>query len=186
MLLGSFSSRFFTFYLIFVGKYYSLSCEPTLGESQIFHSMVKRIIIRTRDAIKFIGDGQEQKLKKDRLIESWIKVTLLYSLSLSSSSSSSSSLSSSSSVLHSSFSANFINTSTLLRCFSIVLFRYWSLRSSCSIAYHFNKLKTLGDGFGRHSINGYTKNLSVFLFIYRRYVSLVYFPCPSEYFFSLL
>ena len=71
--------------------------------------MVKRNIIRTRDAIKFIGDGQEQKLKKDRLIESWIKVTLLYSLS------------SSSSVLHSSFSANFINTSNLLRCFSIAL-----------------------------------------------------------------
>ena len=67
------------FYLIFVGEYYSLSCEPTLGESQIFHSMVKRNIIRTRDAIKFIGDGQEQKLKKDRLIESWIKVTLLHS-----------------------------------------------------------------------------------------------------------
>ena len=41
--------------------------------------MVKRNIIRTRDAIKFIGDGQEQKLKKDRLIESWIKVTLLHS-----------------------------------------------------------------------------------------------------------
>ena len=37
--------------------------------------MVKRNIIRTRDAIKFIGDGQEQKLKKDRLIKSWIKVT---------------------------------------------------------------------------------------------------------------
>ena len=79
MLLASFSSRFFSFYLIFVGEYYSLSCEPTLGESHIFHSMVKRNIIRTRDAIKFIGDGQEQKLKKDRLIESWIKVTLLYS-----------------------------------------------------------------------------------------------------------
>ncbi|KAM7426567.1 Coiled-coil domain-containing protein 17 [Porites harrisoni] len=58
------------------GEYYSLSCEPTLGESQIFHSMVKRNIIRTRDAIKFIGDGQEQKLKKDRLIESWIKTRL--------------------------------------------------------------------------------------------------------------
>ena len=56
------------------GEYYSLSCEPTLGESQIFHSMVKRQPIRTRDAIKLIGDGQEQKLKKDRVIESWIKV----------------------------------------------------------------------------------------------------------------
>ena len=58
------------------GEYYSLSCEPTLGESQIFHSMVKRQPIRTRDAIKLIGDGQEQKLKKDRVIESWIKVKL--------------------------------------------------------------------------------------------------------------
>lgn len=58
------------------GEYYSLSCEPTLGESQIFHSMVKRQPVRTRDAIKLIGDGQEQKLKKDRVIESWIKTRL--------------------------------------------------------------------------------------------------------------
>lgn len=63
-------------YLFSTGEYYSLSCEPTLGESQIFHSMVKRHPIRTRDAIKLIGDGQEQKLKKDRVIESWIKVKL--------------------------------------------------------------------------------------------------------------
>lgn len=59
------------------GEYYSLSCEPTLGECQIFHSMIKRQPIRTRDAIKLIGDGQEQKLKKDRVIESWIKVSLV-------------------------------------------------------------------------------------------------------------
>ena len=61
---------------IFTGEYYSLSCEPTLGECQIFHSLVKRQPIRTRDAIKLIGDGQEQKLKKDRVIESWIKVKI--------------------------------------------------------------------------------------------------------------
>lgn len=64
------------FCLCSTGEYYSLSCEPTLGECQIFHSMVKRQPIRTRDAIKLIGDGQEQKLKKDRVIESWIKVKL--------------------------------------------------------------------------------------------------------------
>ena len=60
--------------LYLAGEYYSLSCEPTLGECQIFHSMIERKIIRTREAIKLIGDGQEQKLKKDRVIESWIKV----------------------------------------------------------------------------------------------------------------
>ena len=59
---------------VFAGDYYSLSCEPTLGECQIFHSVIKRQAIRTREAIKLIGDGQEQKLKKDRVIESWIKV----------------------------------------------------------------------------------------------------------------
>ena len=69
-------SSVFVFICFSTGEYYSLSCEPTLGESQIFHSMVKRQPIRTRDAIKLIGDGQEQKLKKDRVIESWIKVKL--------------------------------------------------------------------------------------------------------------
>ena len=59
----------------FPGAYYSLSCEPTLGECQIYHSMVKRQPIKTREAIKLIGDGQEHKLKKDRVIESWIKVS---------------------------------------------------------------------------------------------------------------
>ena len=95
--------------------------------------MVKRNIIRTRDAIKFIGDGQEQKLKKDRLIESWIKVTLLHSftyyalgkhiefiiiiiiiiiiITITI-------------ITIISFSANFINVLSLLRCFSIPLFRY--------------------------------------------------------------
>lgn len=58
------------------GAYYSLSCEPTLGECQIYHSMVKRQPIKTREAIKLIGDGQEHKLKKDRVIESWIKTRL--------------------------------------------------------------------------------------------------------------
>lgn len=58
------------------GEYYSLSCEPTLGECQIFHSMVKRKLIRIREVIKLIGDGQEQKLKKDGVIESWIKTRL--------------------------------------------------------------------------------------------------------------
>lgn len=62
------------YFLAFVGAYYSLSCEPTLGENQIFHSMVKRQVMKTRDAIKLIGDGQAQKLKKDKVIESWIKV----------------------------------------------------------------------------------------------------------------
>ena len=60
----------------FVGAYYSLSCEPTLGENQIFHSMVKRQVMKTRDAIKLIGDGKAQKLKKDKVIESWIKVDI--------------------------------------------------------------------------------------------------------------
>ena len=106
------------FYLIFVGEYYSLSCEPTLGESQIFHSMVKRNIIRTRDAIKFIGDGQEQKLKKDRLIESWIKVTLLHSFTYYALGKQMEF------IIIISFSANFINVLSLLRCFSIPLFRY--------------------------------------------------------------
>ncbi|KAK2569929.1 hypothetical protein P5673_005788 [Acropora cervicornis] len=58
------------------GAYYSLSCEPTLGENQIFHSMVKRQVMKTRDAIKLIGDGKAQKLKKDKVIESWIKTRL--------------------------------------------------------------------------------------------------------------
>jgi len=62
--------------LYLAGEYYSLSCEPTLGECQIFHSVIERKIIRTREAIKLIGDGQEQKLKKDRVIESWIKTRL--------------------------------------------------------------------------------------------------------------
>ena len=30
--------------------------------------------MKTRDAIKLIGDGKAQKLKKDKVIESWIKV----------------------------------------------------------------------------------------------------------------
>ncbi|KAJ7386477.1 Coiled-coil domain-containing protein 17 [Desmophyllum pertusum] len=42
--------------------------------------MIKRQPIRTRDAIKLIGDGQEQKLKKDRVIESWIKTRLTRSI----------------------------------------------------------------------------------------------------------
>ena len=29
--------------------------------------------MKTRDAIKLIGDGQGQKLKKNKVIESWIK-----------------------------------------------------------------------------------------------------------------
>lgn len=58
------------------GTYFSLSCEPTLGECQIFHSMVKRQAMKTKDAIKLIGDGQERKLKKDKVIESWIKTRL--------------------------------------------------------------------------------------------------------------
>ena len=32
--------------------------------------------MKTRDAIKLIGDGQAQKLKKDKVIESWIKVDI--------------------------------------------------------------------------------------------------------------
>lgn len=68
------SNQWVLYVCLSTGEYYSLSCEPTLGESQIFHSMIKRQPIRTRDAIKLIGDGQEQKLKKDRVIESWIKV----------------------------------------------------------------------------------------------------------------
>ena len=64
------------FFFAFVGDYYSLSCEPTLGENQIFHSMVKRQVMKTRDAIKLIGDGKAQKLKKDKVIESWIKVDI--------------------------------------------------------------------------------------------------------------
>ena len=60
-------------FLAFVGVYYSLSCEPTLSENQIFHSVVKRQVMKTRDAIKLIGDGQGQKLKKNKVIESWIK-----------------------------------------------------------------------------------------------------------------
>ena len=71
------SNQWVLYVCLSTGEYYSLSCEPTLGESQIFHSMVKRQPIRTRDAIKLIGDGQEQKLKKDRVIESWIKVKFL-------------------------------------------------------------------------------------------------------------
>ena len=63
-------------FFAFVGAYYSLSCEPTLGENQIFHSMVKRQVMKTRDAIKLIGDGKAQKLKKDKVIESWIKVDI--------------------------------------------------------------------------------------------------------------
>ncbi|PFX30101.1 hypothetical protein AWC38_SpisGene5082 [Stylophora pistillata] len=58
------------------GAYYSLSCEPTLGECQIFHSMVNRQPVKTREAIKLIGDGQENKLKKDRVIETWIKISV--------------------------------------------------------------------------------------------------------------
>ena len=88
--------------------------------------MVKRNITRTRDAIKFIGDGQEQKLKKDRLIESWIKVTLLHSFTYYA-------LAKHiefiiiiiiTTIIIISFSANFINVLSLLRCFSIPLFRY--------------------------------------------------------------
>ena len=88
--------------------------------------MVKRNIIRTRDAIKFIGDGQEQKLKKDRLIESWIKVTLLHSFTYYA-------LGKQIEffiiiiiiiIIIISFSVNFINVLCLLRCFSIPLFRY--------------------------------------------------------------
>ena len=60
-----------------VGSYFSLTCEPTLGECQIFHSMVKRQPITIRNSIQFIGDGQEQKLKKDKVIASWIKVCWL-------------------------------------------------------------------------------------------------------------
>ena len=63
-------------FFAFVGAYYSLSCEPTLGENQIFHSMVKRQVMKTRDGIKLIGDGKAQKLKKDKVIESWIKVDI--------------------------------------------------------------------------------------------------------------
>ena len=63
-------------FFAFLGAYYSLSCEPTLGENQIFHSMVKRQVMKTRDAIKLIGDGKAQKLKKDKVIESWIKVDI--------------------------------------------------------------------------------------------------------------
>ena len=32
--------------------------------------------MKTRDAIKLIGDGKAQKLKKDEVIESWIKVAI--------------------------------------------------------------------------------------------------------------
>ena len=32
--------------------------------------------MKTRDAIKLIGDGKAQKLKKDKVIESWIKVDI--------------------------------------------------------------------------------------------------------------
>ena len=64
------------FFLAFLGVYYSLSCEPTFGENQIFHSVVKRQVIKTRDAIKLIGDGLGQKLKKDKVIESCIKVDI--------------------------------------------------------------------------------------------------------------
>lgn len=33
--------------------------------------------MKTRDAVKLIGDGRAQKLKKDKVIESWIKVDIL-------------------------------------------------------------------------------------------------------------
>ena len=32
--------------------------------------------MKARDAIKLIGDGQGQKPKKDKVIESWIKVDI--------------------------------------------------------------------------------------------------------------
>ena len=46
-------------FIAFVGVYYCLSCEPTLGENQIFHSVVKRQVMKTRDTIKLIGDGKD-------------------------------------------------------------------------------------------------------------------------------
>ena len=59
-------------FLAFVGVYYCLFCEPTLGENQIFHSVVKRQVIK-QEAISY---GQGQKLKKDKVIESWMKVVI--------------------------------------------------------------------------------------------------------------
>ena len=40
----------------------------------MFHSMVRRTPITVRDSVNLIPSGQEQRLKNDKLISSWIKV----------------------------------------------------------------------------------------------------------------
>ncbi|XP_048587115.1 uncharacterized protein LOC5517188 isoform X2 [Nematostella vectensis] len=56
------------------GCYYSLLCEPGLGESQVLHSMFKRQPISARESVKLIDP--EQSSKKDQVISSWIKTQL--------------------------------------------------------------------------------------------------------------
>ncbi|KAK3739534.1 hypothetical protein QZH41_016209 [Actinostola sp. cb2023] len=62
------------------GQYYSLSCEPSLGECQILNSMALRQPMNVRDSIKLTAAGQEKNLKKDDVITSWIKTQLTRSI----------------------------------------------------------------------------------------------------------
>ncbi|KXJ14746.1 hypothetical protein AC249_AIPGENE27876 [Exaiptasia diaphana] len=58
------------------GVYYSLSCEPSLGECQILNNMVSRQRVTVREAIQFTALGQDRNMKKDEVITSWIKTQL--------------------------------------------------------------------------------------------------------------
>lgn len=61
-----------------IGVYYSLSCEPCLGECQILNNMVTRQPVTVRDSIKYVAIGQDRNLNKDEVITSWIKVSLKF------------------------------------------------------------------------------------------------------------
>ncbi|XP_070562570.1 uncharacterized protein [Ptychodera flava] len=58
------------------GVYLSMECEPSRGEKQMFHTQIRRKMVRQRDVISLIGDGRERKLRTDKNISQWIGAQL--------------------------------------------------------------------------------------------------------------
>ncbi|XP_077980871.1 uncharacterized protein LOC144436074 isoform X3 [Glandiceps talaboti] len=58
------------------GLYLSMTCDPTRGEKQMFHTQLRRKLVRQREVISLIGDGREKKLRTDKNIVQWISAQL--------------------------------------------------------------------------------------------------------------
>ena len=60
--------------------YYNLNYEPTLGESKLFHALLVRSTLTTREAVHQMADSKEARLlKNEKSMEKFLKViTILF------------------------------------------------------------------------------------------------------------